>query len=61
MTVTEAQHALGVSKAKIARLIAEGTLHAEPDPLDKRFKLVSRAEVEALKARSQRVEGGAEH
>lgn len=61
MTVAEAQQALGVSKAKMARLIAEGALHAEPDPLDKRYKLVSRAEVEALKARSQRAEGGAEH
>ena len=56
MTVAEAQRALGVSKVKMARLIREGTLHAEPDPLDKRFKLIARAEVEALKARSQQRE-----
>lgn len=54
MTVTEAMRALGVSKAKIARMIADGELHAEPDPLDKRFKLILRTEVEALKARSKR-------
>lgn len=54
MTVAEAQRALGVSKAKMARLLSEGALHATPDPLDKRFKLIPRAEVEALLARSQR-------
>ena len=53
MTVAEAREALGVSKPKMARLLQEGTLHAEPDPLDKRYKLIARAEVEALKARSQ--------
>jgi len=54
MTVAEAQRALGVSKVKIAQLIRDGLLHATPDPLDKRSKLIQRAEVEALKARSQR-------
>lgn len=54
MTIAEAQKELRVSKAKIARLIKEGALHAEPDPLDKRFKLVQRADVEALLAQSQR-------
>lgn len=53
MTVAEAQRELGVSKVKMARLIREGALHATPDPLDKRFKLIPRAEVEALKARSR--------
>jgi excisionase family DNA binding protein len=54
MTVTEAMQALGVSKAKIARMIADGELHAEPDPLDKRFKLIPRSEVDAVRARSKR-------
>lgn len=54
MTVKEAQELLGVSKAKMARLIAAGTLHAATDPLDSRYKLIPRAEVEALKAQSQR-------
>ena len=54
MTIAEAQKELRVSKAKIARLIKEGKLPAEPDPLDKRFKLVQRADVEALLAQSQR-------
>jgi hypothetical protein len=59
-TVTQAQRALGVSKTKMARLIAEGALHAEPDPLDKRYKLIARAQVDALKARSRRAGGRAE-
>ena len=54
MTIAEAQKLLKVSKAKIARLIKEGELTATTDPLDKRFKLVERAQVEALIARSQR-------
>lgn len=54
MTVAQAQRALGVSKMKMTRLLAEGALHAEADPLDKRYKLIARAEIEALKARSQR-------
>jgi hypothetical protein len=54
MTVAEAQRELGVSKVKMAKLLREGALHAEADPLDKRFKLIPRAEVDALKARSQR-------
>lgn len=58
MTVAEAQRELGVSKAKMARLIADGVLHAEPDPLDKRFKLIARADVAVLKARSLRGEPG---
>ncbi len=54
MTVAEAQRTLGVSKVKIAQLIRDGLLNATPDPLDKRSKLIPRAEVEALRARSQR-------
>lgn len=54
MTIAEAQQMLKVSKAKIARLIKAGDLPATEDPLDKRFKLVERADVEALLARSQR-------
>lgn len=54
LTVKEAQELLGVSKAKMTRLISNGTLHATPDPLDSRYKLIPRSEVEALKAQSQR-------
>lgn len=56
MTVAEAQRELGVSKVKVAQLIREGLLHATPDPLDKRSKLIPRAEVDALKARSRGAE-----
>lgn len=49
MAVSEAQKLLGVSHAKIAQLIREGTLRHFPNPLDRRVKLVSRSEVLALK------------
>ena len=49
MAVAEAQRLLGVSHAKIAQLIRDGTLRHFPNPLDRRVKLVSRAEVLALK------------
>lgn len=46
--VTEAQKLLGVSKKKVAALLAEGTLPYELDPLDKRVKLVKLGDVERL-------------
>ena len=49
MAASEAQRLLGVSHAKMAQLIREGTLRHFPNPLDRRVKLVSRSEVLALK------------
>ena len=49
MAVSEAQRLLGVSHAKMAQLIREGTLRHFPNPLDRREKLVSRSEALALK------------
>jgi len=49
MTLKEAGEYLGVSKAKMWRLAKEGTLKVYYDPLDKRKRLVSRAQVEGLK------------
>jgi Helix-turn-helix domain len=46
--VTEAQKLLGVSKKKMASLIAEGVLPYALDILDKRVKLVKVADVERL-------------
>lgn len=46
--VSEAQRLLGVSKKKMASLIAEGTISYELDPLDKRVKLVKMADIERL-------------
>jgi hypothetical protein len=48
MAVAEAQRLLGVSHAKMAQLIREGALRHFPNPLDKRQKLVSKAEALAL-------------
>jgi excisionase family DNA binding protein len=55
MTIAEATQYLGISNKTMARLIREGALPWQHDPLDKRSKLVKRSDVEALKARSKRV------
>lgn len=57
MTVAEARALLGISPATMAKLIRQGELHAETDPLDKRYKLVKRSEVAALLARSRQAHG----
>jgi hypothetical protein len=43
----------------MAALIASGDLHTQPDPLDKRIKLIRRSEVDALLARSSKLERAA--
>lgn len=48
INVTEAQKLLGVSKKKMASLLAEGTLPYQLDPLDKRVKLVKLVDVDRL-------------
>jgi hypothetical protein len=51
LTVGQARALLGVSKRAITRLIEDGTLASEPNPFDKRSKLVRRADVLALKTK----------
>lgn len=48
---TEAQLILGVSSAKMSRLLKEGVLKHWANPLDNRVKLVSKSEVLGLKPR----------
>ena len=55
MKVMEVQRLLGVSKKKMAALLAEGTLPFTLDPLDKRVKLINRADVERLMGPRQRM------
>lgn len=55
LTVNQAREELGISRPTIARLIREGFLHAEVDPLNRRVKLIRRSEVKALQARSLNV------
>lgn len=55
VTVGEARVMLGVSKMTMSRLIREGTLKAEQDPLNLRVKLIKRSDVEALRARSHSI------
>lgn len=49
ITTTEARKLIGVSTHKMKALLDDKTLRVFYSPLDKRKKLVSRAEVEALK------------
>ena len=46
--VTAARKLMGVSPMKMAQLIKDGFLRTFDNPLDRRVKLVSRAEVESL-------------
>lgn len=46
--VTAARKLMGVSPMKMAQLIKDGVLRTFDNPLDKRVKLVSRAEVNLL-------------
>jgi excisionase family DNA binding protein len=48
MTATEAQAYLGISTKTLARLLKSGELPYTPDKLDRRVKMVRRADVEAL-------------
>jgi hypothetical protein len=53
ITIAEARELLQVSKPKMADIIKSGELEVvQRDPLDKRVKLVRRADVEALRDRS---------
>lgn len=46
--VIEAQHILGVSHKKMTQLLRDGVLRHFPNPLDRRQKLVSKADVLGL-------------
>ncbi len=46
--VTAARKLLGVSPMKMAQLIKDGFLRTFDNPLDRRVKLISRADVEVL-------------
>jgi hypothetical protein len=48
VNVAEARRILGISANKMSALIGSGTLPYEQDPLDRRVKLVKRADVENL-------------
>ena len=59
LTTAQVREMLGISKKKMAQLIASGELHTQPDPLDKRIKLIRRSEVDALLERSSKLERAA--
>jgi len=54
ISVGEARKILRVSPSRMAELIASCALAAEPNPLDRRGKLLKRSEVEALARRAGR-------
>jgi hypothetical protein len=49
INLTQARKILGVSPNKMSKLISDGTLAYEQDPLDQRVKLVVLKDVENLK------------
>jgi hypothetical protein len=49
INLTQARKILGVSPNKMSKLISDGTLTYEQDPLDQRVKLVFLKDVENLK------------
>ena len=49
INLTQARKLLGVSPNKMSKLVTDGTLTYELDPLDQRVKLVSLKDVEKLK------------
>ena len=49
ITSTEARKLLGVSPLKMRELLKSGALRHYPNPLDRRVKFVSKAEVLSLK------------
>jgi hypothetical protein len=49
INLTQARKILGVSPNKMSKLVSDGTLAFEQDPLDQRVKLVFLRDVENLK------------
>jgi predicted HTH domain antitoxin len=52
INLTQARRILGVSPNKMSKLIADGTIPYQLDPLDQRVKLVALGDVEKLKRSS---------
>lgn len=52
INLTEARKILGVSPNKMSKLVSDGTLRHEADPLDQRVKLVFLEDVQRLKSLS---------
>lgn len=54
INLTQARKILGVSPNKMSKLVTDGTLRYETDPLDQRVKLVFLKDVERLKQLSRK-------
>ncbi|HEU0144143.1 MAG TPA: hypothetical protein VFQ47_05100 [Nitrososphaera sp.] len=54
INLTQARKILGVSPNKMSKLVTDGTLRYELDPLDQRVKLVLLKDVERLKQLSHK-------
>jgi len=55
LTLWEAAHYLGVSRAKLSRLAKEGVLRFRHSPLDRRVKLFRIDDLDDILARSRRL------
>lgn len=49
LTVKEAAEYLNTTRQKISRLLKRGVLQAEVNPMDTRYKLIKRADLDKLK------------
>ena len=56
ISVTEARDFLGVSNRTMARLVREGTVSVQVDPLDRRRKLVKVSDLQGLIEKSGKKE-----
>lgn len=55
ISVAEARDILGVSPTRMAEMLKRGEIQSEPNPVDRRGKLIKRAEVEALARKAGRL------
>jgi excisionase family DNA binding protein len=53
VTMSEAAQILGVSSTTMWRLVRDGVMPTHQDPLDRRSKLIDRADLERLMAQSR--------
>lgn len=54
MTIGEAREYLGIGRQTMANLIKRGVLTTQVDPLDRRIRLVKRADVVKLRQQSKK-------
>ncbi len=52
INLTEAREILGVSRMTMTHMVQRGNVASEPNPVDRRSRIVKRAEIEAMAAKA---------